>query len=205
MRKADLLANHVPYDDAVSRYRAFIAKIIDAQRVIKTAREKRDLAESVLLRLCAHWERFVDEHLVDCVNCDPSRLSQYLGVTIPKHPTRDLCEGLIFAGGYKDFKDTGALVGYAKKILPEESNPFLALSRTHRKRIDEVYAIRNYLSHYSKRSRRALHDVYKSEYDMKRFIEPGQFLLAYDGKRIWSYFDAFDGASVDLYNFWMDD
>jgi hypothetical protein len=48
----------------------FLAKVVHSERVIKTAQEKRDLAESVLLRICAYWESFVDEHLIDCVNVD---------------------------------------------------------------------------------------------------------------------------------------
>lgn len=64
MRKSDLRKNHESFDNAVARYRSFIDKVINAQRVVGTAQEKRDLAESVILRLCANWEQFVDEHVV---------------------------------------------------------------------------------------------------------------------------------------------
>ena len=101
-----------------------------------------------MLRLCAHWERFVDEHLVDCVNCAPDKLSEFFGVTIPDHPKKGLCQALLFGEGYRDFRDFGALIGFTKKVLDDGSNPFLAISRTHRKRIDEVYRLRNYLSHW---------------------------------------------------------
>jgi len=62
MRKSNLKKNHEPFDSAVERYRTFAEKIVSAQRVVSTAEEKRDIAESVLLRLCAHWEQFIDEH-----------------------------------------------------------------------------------------------------------------------------------------------
>ena len=42
------------------------------------------------------------------------------------------------------------------------------------------------------------HDLYKNKYDMDRFLEPGQFLLAYNSRRLWAYFDAFEGASNDM-------
>jgi len=202
MKKADLQANHEPLDDAIERYREFMERMINAQRVIRSDQERRDLAESVLLRLCASWEKFVDEHLVDCLNRDASKFGEFLGVTIPAHPNRDLCEGLLFGGGYRDFKDIGNLIGFTKKVLPETSNPFPALTTTNRKRIDEVYAIRNYLSHYSKRSRRGLMAMYTKEYGLERFREPGHFLLANKAKRLWAYFEAFEGASRDLYGFW---
>lgn len=198
MRKSDLKKNHKPLDDAIARYRAFMDKIINAQRVISTAEEKRDLAESVLLRLCACWERFIDEHLVDCVNRDCTKLSKHFAVTIPDNPSWHLCHALIIGASYKDFRSFGELKRFSKKILPDDSNPFLQVSAAHTKKVDEVYAIRNYLSHYSAASRRTLMNVYKNEYEMINFLEPGHFLLAYNATRLWAYFNAFEGASANM-------
>jgi hypothetical protein len=198
VRKSDLKKNHEPLDAAFARYRAFMDKIINAQRVISTTDEKRDMAESVLLRLCAYWERFIDEHLVDCVNRDHTKLSKHFAVTIPDNPTWDLCHALIIGSSYKDFRSFGDLKGFSKKILPDNSNPFLQITPARTKKIDEVYTIRNYLSHYSAASSRALMHVYKTEYDMTRFLEPGQFVLAYNAQRLWAYFDAFEGASANM-------
>ena len=198
MRKSDLKKNHVALDAAFARYRAFMDKIINAQRVISTTDEKRDIAESVLLRICAYWERFIDEHLVDCVNRDHTKLSAHFAVTIPPNPSWELCHALIIGASYKDFRSFGDLKGFSKKILPDNSNPFLQITPAHTKKIDEVYSIRNYLSHYSAASSRALMNVYRTEYDMRRFLEPGQFVLAYNAQRLWAYFDAFEGASADM-------
>lgn len=198
MRKADLSQNHRKLDDAIDRYRSFMERIIAAQRVIQLIQEKRDLAESVLLRLCANWESFVDEHLVDCLNVDPSKLEDFLGVPVPAHPSKHLCTALIFGDGYRDFASFGQLKGFTKKLLSNDSNPFLEVTKTQAKRIDEVYTIRNYLSHYSARSKRALHRMYREEYEMTNFIEPGQFLLGYNATRLWTYFDAFEGASTRM-------
>jgi hypothetical protein len=198
VRKADLEQNHDPFDEAIVRYRGFMERIVAAQRVVRTLTEKQDVAESVLLRLCAHWERFVDEHLVDCVNCDHSKLNDYLGVTIPRHPSRSLCQAVLFGGGYKDFKNFGDLKGFTKKVLPDESNPFLVISVAHGTKIDEVFKIRNYLAHYSAAARRALDRMYEQSYGIQRFQEPGRFLLANGGRRLWAYFDAFTSVSTDM-------
>ena len=198
MRTADLRKNHEWLDASITRYRSFLERIISAQRVISSPEEKRDIAESVLLRLCANWEYFVDEHLVGCVNVDPSQLGEFLGVSLPSHPSKSLCTALIFGDGYRDFHSFNALKDFSKKLLPKGSNPFLAVTKTHAKRIDEVYAIRNYLSHYSAKARRSLHRMYKDKHGMTRFLEPGQFLLAYNAKRLWTYFDAFEGASTKM-------
>lgn len=198
MKKSDLRKNHEAFDEAIGRYRQFIDKIINAERVVSTADEKRDLAESTLLRLCANWERFLDEHLVDCVNCAHTKLSKYFAVSIPNNPSRDLCHALIIGAAYKDFRSFGELKTYSKKILHEDSNPFLSIRKVHCDKIDEVYKIRNYLSHYSQASKRSLREVYRSKYNMQHFLEPGQFLLAYKARRLWAYFGAFEGASDDM-------
>lgn len=119
MRKSDLKKNHEPLDVAFARYRAFLEKIINAQRVIGSPDEKRDVAESVLLRLCAYWEKFIDEHLVDCVNRYHTKLSSHFAVTIPENPSWELCHALIIGASYKDFKSFGDLKGFSKKILPD--------------------------------------------------------------------------------------
>lgn len=198
MRKADLQKNHQPFDRALARYRSFTGTIISAQRVISKKTEKEDLLESVLLRLCANWERFVDDHLVDCVNVDHSKLNEFLGVPIPRNPSRNLCEALLVGRNYLDFRSFGDLKGYSKNILPHASNPFLAVAPKHTKKIDEAFKLRNYLAHYSSAARRSLDRMYKNVYRLKRFVEPGRFLMAYGGRRLWRYFDAFEGASGDM-------
>jgi hypothetical protein len=198
VRKADLGKNHLVLDDAISRYRVFMQKIVGAQRVVSSAQEKRDIAESVMLRLCANWESFVDEHLVDCINVDSTGLTDYLGVKIGANPSKALCRALLFGGSYRDFRSLGDLKGFSKKLLADASNPFLAVTPTAAKRIDEAYKIRNYLSHYSAVGRRSLLRMYQQEYAMARFVEPGQFLLAYKAKRLWAYFDAFASASASM-------
>ncbi len=198
MRKADLKKRHEYFDTTVKRYRGFTEKVINAQRVLGSSDEKRDIAESVVLRLCANWEYFMDEHLIACVNRNHSKLTEFFGVRVPNHPRQELCQALLFGDGYRDFPSFGKLKGFSKKILPDDSNPFLAVKPNNWKKIDEIYAIRNYLSHYSSKARRTLFDMYKKNHGMNRFYEPGQFLLAYNGKRLWGYFYAFEGASADM-------
>jgi hypothetical protein len=198
MRTSDLAKNHADFDKSLARYRRFMDKILKAKHTVSTAQEKRDISESVILRLCAHWEQFVDEHLVDCINRDHSQLKEFFGVDIPKNPSKNLCQALIYGDGYKDFHSFGDLKGFSKRILPDDSNPFPAVKKIHSEKIDEVYKMRNYLSHYSAKAKRSLLDMYSSRYSMTNFLKPGQFLLAYNGKRLWAYFDAFEGASRDM-------
>lgn len=198
MRKSDLRKNHRVLDASIGRYRSFMEKILAAERVIRSRLEKRDIAESVLLRLCANWESFVDEHLIDCVNVDHAKLNEFFGVKIPRNPSKDLCQALLFGDRYRDFRSMGELKGFTRRVLPDTSNPFLAISNNNCDRIDEAYKIRNYLAHYSTAATRSLQKLYKTRYSLRKFLEPGQFLLANKGKRLWQYFDAFEGASADM-------
>jgi len=61
-----------------------------------------------------------------------------------------------------------------------------------------MYRVRNYLAHYSAKSRRVLWHMYKTKYQFKRWVEPGKFLVTKDGRRLWECFDAFEGASKDM-------
>lgn len=195
MRKADLRQNHKLLDDSIDRYREFLERVIKAKSVIRTRQEKRDIAESVLLRLCANWERFLEEHLIDCVNVNPSGLDKFLGVPVPAHPSKALCGALIFSDKYRSFASFDELKGFSRKLLPNDSNPFLAVTKTQIKYINEVYKIRNYLSHYSSKSKRLLQEMYNKEYKLNSFLQPGHFLLSRNAGRLWTYFDAFEGAS----------
>lgn len=198
MRKSDLAVNHRSLDVAIVRYRSFMGKIVAARYVINTVGEKRDLAESVLLRVLANWEAFVDEQLVDCINIDTSRLSDFLGVSIPAHLSKNMCEAILFGGGYRDFPSYGALKGFSKKILPDSSNPFIHVHSSRTSAIDEMYKLRNYLAHYSSAARRGLMRMYEEKYEYERFIEPGRFLLGNNGEMLWHYFDMLESASQDM-------
>lgn len=198
MRKADLIARHDSFKYDVEWYRDFLNRVTTAQKVLRTMEDKREVAEMIVLRLCAHWEYYIDEVLVSAINRDHSQLSAHFGVTIPPHPSIELCQALLFGDGYKDFPSFGSLKGFSKKILPKASNPFLPITPANWKRIDEVYAIRNYLSHYSAKARRTLFDMYKKNHEMSRFLEPGQFLLAYEAMRFHEYIDAFEGAADQM-------
>lgn len=87
MRKADLIARHDGFRSYVDWYRDFLNRVTSAQRVLQSAEDKREIAEMIVLRLCAHWEYYIDELLVAAINRDHSQLSEHFGVSIPPHPS----------------------------------------------------------------------------------------------------------------------
>lgn len=90
------------------------------------------------------------------------------------------------------------LLHFARRVLPDHVNPFARITIATVQRIDEAFKIRNYLSHQSKASLRSLMRMYKSNYGLKRFKEPGALLLANRYSRLIEYGEAFETASKEM-------
>jgi len=100
------------------------------------------------------------------------------------------------------FKSISDLQGQSKKILVTKYNPFFYINKDDAARIDELFCIRNYLSHYSDLAERRLHSIYKKHLRSGRFREPGHFLMtAATGDkiiRISVYLSALDHAAKQM-------
>jgi hypothetical protein len=141
--------------------------------------EKKHIHEAFVLKIYVAWEVLVEKLLVECLSRDPSKYAEYKAIKLPKRLTKDVCRGLISGLGYFDFKDTGDLKGKAKRILVTRLDPFAKIPSDIAKRIDEFYAIRNYLAHYSESSKQSLMRIYKNKYNLP-FQEPGDFFFEFD-------------------------
>jgi len=197
MRKADLSKNHQKFESTLVDYANYLDRLLNALRVVRP-HDKKEIAEGAFLKLCARWESFVDEELVDCVNIDCSKLADFVDAQLPKNLSLDMCRAIIFRGGYLDFRSVAQLKEFAKKILPDHVNPFRLIRSLTARKIDEMLIIRNYLSHYSRKARRALFAIYKQSYSMQVFREPAHFLLANRARRFIEYFRALMDASDQM-------
>ena len=169
---------------------------------------KHTIIEALAVKSYAAWEVFTEDLLIGCLNRDTSRYAEHKGMKFSKHLSRDLCELMITGLGYLDVKDVGTLKGIANKVLVPEYNAFAEISSADAQRIDDFCKIRNYLSHGSRQSKSTLARVYADRHQAHRFIEPGQFLFAFDrqtgqGKltRLQAYLMAFSNAAVSMENF----
>lgn len=157
-----------------------LMKIETAKAVVKHKEDKRSIFEAFVLRICANWEILVEDLLIDCLNHDTSRYTEFTGFKLPKHISRETCKAVIIGTGYTDFKSVGQLKQMSKQMLIPECNPFTTITTSNGRRIDEFFIMRNYLAHYSYAAKRSLLNVYNNTYKMRRFVEPGVFLLAKD-------------------------
>lgn len=184
----------------VQWYRKFLKKVIDCKRVLGQRAEKKELAEMVILRLCATWEYYSENILVACVSSDTTKLSKLLNVKLEKMISISLAEACLFGTEYKDFRSVGDLKGYAKKVIVDNYNPFNNIDAKDEAKIDQMFNMRNYLSHYSAKSKRALAKLYKNALLKGAHREPGNFLISYKGKLIFEFCDSLVHAAAELKN-----
>lgn len=159
-----------------------LEKIERAKHTVKYRDEKRSIFEAFVLRICANWEILVEDLFIDCFSKDTSMFRSFTGFKIDRHINRETCKAIILGTQYFDFKSIDDLKKQAKQTIIPQCNPFKGIPKLNGSKIDEFFKIRNYLAHYSDAARRSLDKVYKRQYGLRRFVEPGAFLLARDKK-----------------------
>lgn len=179
----------------------FLVKVQEAKQVVKSLREKREVFEAYVFKICANWEIFSEVLLIDCLNKDTTRYREFTGFKIPINISRETCKAIILGTGYLDFKSVSDLKRQARQVLVSQYNPFKEILGPNGEKIDEFFTIRNYLAHYSDAAKRSLEKIYRDRYSLRSFREPGEFLLAKDREerlpRMGVYIDNFiDTAEI---------
>lgn len=184
MKFKTILKNHEQFGSAVEDI------IVYAQEVIAdlpyknkiSVKEKHILLEALILKICALWEKFIEEELVYVACLDTRKLSHLMGLNLNSKLTTEMTRALIFSDTFRNFRGVDDLIGFSKKVIEDQYNPFTRITSQQKSNILFTYRIRNYLSHYSEYSKRTLFSAYKKIYNYKRFLEPGKFLLKNKGK-----------------------
>lgn len=177
MRKASIKQNHEDFESSLDVIEKAALHVL-ARPGQLGIEESGALLNGLALALAGRWEEVVDEDFVDALNRDTSQYAEYLDLDLPKNLSRDMCFGLLVGDGYLDFRNTGQIVGRAKRVLVAANNPFVSMTKTVRRSIDQFYVLRNYLAHRSARARRAYDAMLKADFDYKYFSKPGTFLRA---------------------------
>ena len=200
MKKTSLRLIFDQFDHDIEVYEKLVAKIASAQRVISYKYEKLELLEAFALRLVTRWDVFVEDLLIACLNRDASKYAEHKGLQLRKHLSADECTAILTGLGYLDIRSVGDAQRVAKQNLVH--NPFVAIPKGAKGKIEELLIIRNYLSHYSGSARRALETVYRQKYGLRNFREPGEFLWADtrpgNQMRFGTYIDALTEASSKM-------
>ena len=186
-------------------YNRLASKVATPDLVGLDSAERHHLVEALVVKICTEWEVFTENLLIECLRKDTSKYAESKDMSLPKTLPRDLGELLLTGIGFFGSRSVGGLKGMANDILLDQHNPFKEIKPPHSTKIDEFFAIRNYIAHRSRSSKLKLNKIYLgTTYGLQRFVEPGEFLLTPNGShapdgatRLQAYFDAFFTA-VDI-------
>lgn len=204
MRKASVQRTLRELIRLASLYERTFVNVVGCDQSILDLEQKSELVEALAIRLCTTWSFSVEDLMVDCLNRDSTKFAQTVHAKHrPKNLPRNICELLLTGPGYFDIKDVDDLNTKAKRYLVDAYNPFKSISKIDAIKINELITIRNFVTHYSTKSRHALHErVYKTVHQRKKFNHPGPFLIAKDRKtgrsRMHDYFDAVQSAAKSM-------
>lgn len=175
-------------------------KIISNKQKIFGIFETEEILEAFLIKIICDWEYFIENTIISCISKNTKTLSEYLGLQLPITMTIDECTAILNGFGYFNVKNVTNLKTLSRKILNLKLNPFLNISKENTKTIDNMYILRNYIAHKSKVSYRALLKIYKQDYNINVFVEPGKFLLMHDNKLNHPLYDYFNSHII---SFWL--
>ncbi|WP_024326220.1 hypothetical protein [Thioalkalivibrio sp. AKL19] len=112
--------------------------------------------EYVVIRLYREFENLMLEALTGAINNDTSTISETTGIEFPAHLTDELCEYLIVANGYFDFKGRDGLIKIVKRYVPSTHYLVAILKkRRYKDPIEYLSALRNYAAHDSYQAKSA--------------------------------------------------
>lgn len=146
--------------------------------------ERTLIEEAFLVKHIAEWETFLHNIITYCIAIDPSQLAKHLDLELPKKFSFDSATAILHGINYLSITSSSELKKLAKKIITEENNPFEQFTSKWLNHIDEVYALRNYVAHKSRKSKSNLLKMYANRYSINEFVSPGKFL---SGKTIDEY------------------
>lgn len=138
--------------------------------------EINSIEEAFLVKHLAEWETFIINIITYCVAIDTSQIAAYLDIELPKRLSFENASAIVNGLSYLSISSSSELKGLAKKIISKNNNPFEQFQMKFLNQIDEVYALRNYVAHKSRKSKTSLLKMYNKRYNIKNFIKPGQFL-----------------------------
>lgn len=163
----------IEFHNASIAYNGLLNKIADNKKFFT----KKDIAsteEAFLVKHIAEWETFVLNIVIYCVAIDTRQISKFLDLELPKKLSYD--NASVNGLSYLSLKSFTDLKSISKKIIVEENNPFEQFKKKLLNQIVELYALRKYIAHKSRKSRNNLIKMYADRHQITEFIVPGLFL-----------------------------
>lgn len=149
--------------------------------------------EHGVIRLYRAFESLVLELLVTAINNDSSTISSSTNTDFPKHMKKEVCEYLVTAGGYFDFKGHSGLIKKLLDYVPKSHWLVTTFKISkYQVAITRLSALRNFAAHGSPQSRKAA----LSATGQQRLHSAGAWLKS--GTRMQDLITTFRQLSTDL-------
>jgi len=200
-----LKKNHLQFESNVKELITYgmeiITENVNKMKSKNRKKEKTILVEALLLRSCAYWEKFLEKEIILLINLNNEKFKMYFELPQKAKLNIALIRAILYGDKYLDFHDIENCKGCFSKILTDNFNPFKGITTEQFKKINFSYTIRNYLSHYSDYSKKNLYRAYIDKFKLKKFQEPGVFLLKEKGKYFENLLHNFVLVSVNMRSF----
>jgi len=204
MRKSSVKPSLQNYFDWLQVFSKTLNCVYELPNTTIMREYKQEIFEAFVAKIWTQWEILAEDMIIDCLNKDTTQYAEYVGLILPKHITRVQCELMLRGIKYFEVQSVEELRKTAKRILTVKNNPFSSITAHQIKKLEEFRLLRNYICHYSWQAERSLFNVYETTYKLKRFPQPGPFLMASVGKqkknRLNSYIDVFIETGKTLAN-----
>ena len=196
--------NHLDFEENVKELimygMGFIINDFNKTKSKMSRKEKTILIESLLLRSCAHWEKFLEKEIILLIDLKKDKFIKYYELTPKTNLNLKLIRVILYGDKYLDFHDIEHHKSFFSKIIVDKYNSFKNITCEQMKKINISYTLRNYLSHYSEYSKKNLFKFYRNNYTYKYFQEPGVFLLKEKGKHFENLLHNYVLVSVNMKN-----
>jgi hypothetical protein len=120
--------------------------------------------EYAIIRLYREFERLVLECIVGAINNDTETISSKMGIAFPKHLTDEVCEYLVIADRYLDFRGRDGLIRLVKRFVPDDHYLVDVMKRPrYRQSLERLSALRNLAAHSGAVAKRRAKSVLQVE------------------------------------------
>ncbi len=113
--------------------------------------------EAAIIKTAVAFEHLMLECIVTAINNDTSTVSASTGVAFPKHLTDEVCEFLVTAGGYFDFRGRSGLTQKIRGFVPPNHWLLTVVKKqAYKDPLDRIVALRNFAAHESEASKKVV-------------------------------------------------
>ena len=181
-RLSNTIKKHISFENEIEETIKIFRNIHKNSNL--TIPEKGIVAEGILLKSCALWEKFLEKEVVILVSFDTTKIINEVKLPLNTKLNLRLIKAILFTNCFRDFHDIERSKNFFNTFIVNKYNPFIKIPKDLLNQADFTYKIRNYLAHNSDFAKNLLMNHLKKHFNYANFIEPSKFLIQKNGKNL---------------------